>query len=326
MAANDALTPRPEHRFTFGLWTVGNPGRDPFGGPTRPPLDPVDLVRRLAGPDGPLTSESFAASPWARLIRAALCRLRGASILGGGPLVAQLDVLEREGGWGRVENPPPPKITLPLVRARAVNPLGSVSVGVGPNALGVTGGRDRGASSPFLSRGPKIIRTPPRSPAHRAGVVSVPRPGDRSSAGGDCPHAGPSVASHAYRILRRHASTTAGRSPRGDSDGDRSRAAPPSSSPWRPTTSRPRRPNVATNAPANGTGELAGLEPFRSTSSCDASRVQTTTRGEWWPTSTRSTSAHSWTTARSPRATAPGWSRHASRTGSPSTQPERSFS
>ena len=33
------LTPRPEHRFTFGLWTVGNPGRDPFGGPTRPPLD-----------------------------------------------------------------------------------------------------------------------------------------------------------------------------------------------------------------------------------------------------------------------------------------------
>jgi xylose isomerase len=42
------LTPRPEHRFTFGLWTVGNPGRDPFGGPTREPLDPVDSVRRLA--------------------------------------------------------------------------------------------------------------------------------------------------------------------------------------------------------------------------------------------------------------------------------------
>jgi len=35
-------------RFTFGLWTVGNPGRDPFGGPTREPLDPVDSVRRLA--------------------------------------------------------------------------------------------------------------------------------------------------------------------------------------------------------------------------------------------------------------------------------------
>ena len=48
MAAQDALTPRPEHRFTFGLWTVGNPGADPFGGPTRAPLDPVDSVRRLA--------------------------------------------------------------------------------------------------------------------------------------------------------------------------------------------------------------------------------------------------------------------------------------
>jgi xylose isomerase len=37
-----------EARFTFGLWTVGNPGRDPFGGPTREPLDPVDSVRKLA--------------------------------------------------------------------------------------------------------------------------------------------------------------------------------------------------------------------------------------------------------------------------------------
>jgi xylose isomerase len=44
----DVLTPRPEHRFTFGLWTVGNPGRDPFGGPTREPVDPVDSVRKLA--------------------------------------------------------------------------------------------------------------------------------------------------------------------------------------------------------------------------------------------------------------------------------------
>ena len=34
---------RPEHRFTFGLWTVGNPGRDPFGGPTREPVDPGRL-------------------------------------------------------------------------------------------------------------------------------------------------------------------------------------------------------------------------------------------------------------------------------------------
>ena len=36
------------HRFTFGLWTVGNPGRDPFGDPTRAPLDPAESVKRLA--------------------------------------------------------------------------------------------------------------------------------------------------------------------------------------------------------------------------------------------------------------------------------------
>jgi xylose isomerase len=46
--AVDPLTPRPEHRFTFGLWTVGNPGRDPFGEPTRAALDPLDTVRHLA--------------------------------------------------------------------------------------------------------------------------------------------------------------------------------------------------------------------------------------------------------------------------------------
>jgi xylose isomerase len=42
------VTPVPDPRFTFGLWTVGNPGRDPFGRETREPLDPVDSVRRLA--------------------------------------------------------------------------------------------------------------------------------------------------------------------------------------------------------------------------------------------------------------------------------------
>jgi xylose isomerase len=41
-------TPKAEHRFTFGLWTVGNIGRDPFGGPVREPLSPVDLVHLLA--------------------------------------------------------------------------------------------------------------------------------------------------------------------------------------------------------------------------------------------------------------------------------------
>src|SRR3954462_2498414 len=44
------ITPRREHRFTFGLWTVGNPGRDPFGEPTRAPVDPVDTVHRLPRP------------------------------------------------------------------------------------------------------------------------------------------------------------------------------------------------------------------------------------------------------------------------------------
>jgi xylose isomerase len=42
------MTAQHQHKFTFGLWTVGNPGRDPFGPPTREPLDPVDSVRRLA--------------------------------------------------------------------------------------------------------------------------------------------------------------------------------------------------------------------------------------------------------------------------------------
>ena len=46
--SEDSLTPRPEHRFTFGLWTVGNPGRDPFGTPSREPVDPVDSVHKLA--------------------------------------------------------------------------------------------------------------------------------------------------------------------------------------------------------------------------------------------------------------------------------------
>jgi xylose isomerase len=40
--------PKPEHKFTFGLWTVGNVGRDPFGEPVRPKLSPVELVHLLA--------------------------------------------------------------------------------------------------------------------------------------------------------------------------------------------------------------------------------------------------------------------------------------
>jgi xylose isomerase len=44
----DVLEPMPEDRFTFGLWTVGWQARDPFGEATRPPLDPVEAVERLA--------------------------------------------------------------------------------------------------------------------------------------------------------------------------------------------------------------------------------------------------------------------------------------
>jgi xylose isomerase len=40
--------PKPEHKFTFGLWTVGNAGRDPFGGPVRESKSPVELVHLLA--------------------------------------------------------------------------------------------------------------------------------------------------------------------------------------------------------------------------------------------------------------------------------------
>ena len=44
----DIYQPKPEHKFTFGLWTVGSIGRDPFGGPVREPLSPVELVHLLA--------------------------------------------------------------------------------------------------------------------------------------------------------------------------------------------------------------------------------------------------------------------------------------
>jgi len=40
-------TPKPEHKFTFGLWTVGNQGRDPFGSETRPAKTPAELVYLL---------------------------------------------------------------------------------------------------------------------------------------------------------------------------------------------------------------------------------------------------------------------------------------
>ncbi|MEM7128959.1 MAG: xylose isomerase [Chloroflexota bacterium] len=39
--------PKPEHKFTFGLWTVGNVGRDPFGDAVRDPINPLDSVAML---------------------------------------------------------------------------------------------------------------------------------------------------------------------------------------------------------------------------------------------------------------------------------------
>ncbi len=48
-ASGDMYTPRPEHHFTFGLWTVGNQGRDPFGEASRPALGPAHIVEKLAG-------------------------------------------------------------------------------------------------------------------------------------------------------------------------------------------------------------------------------------------------------------------------------------
>jgi xylose isomerase len=41
-------TPTPEDHFTFGLWTVGWKGQDPFGDATRAPVDPVESVHQLA--------------------------------------------------------------------------------------------------------------------------------------------------------------------------------------------------------------------------------------------------------------------------------------
>src|SRR5450756_1213093 len=43
-----AATPTREDKFSFGLWTIGYNGTDPFGGPTRPPLDVVEAVTKLA--------------------------------------------------------------------------------------------------------------------------------------------------------------------------------------------------------------------------------------------------------------------------------------
>ena len=43
-----SLTPTRDDKFSFGLWTIGYNGADPFGGPTRPQLDVVEAVDKLA--------------------------------------------------------------------------------------------------------------------------------------------------------------------------------------------------------------------------------------------------------------------------------------
>jgi xylose isomerase len=42
------FTPAPADHFTFGLWTVGNVGRDPFGEPTRAAMNAPYIVQKLA--------------------------------------------------------------------------------------------------------------------------------------------------------------------------------------------------------------------------------------------------------------------------------------
>lgn len=45
---SEKYTPKPEHKFTFGLWTVGNPGGDAFGAPVREKLSAAEIVYLLA--------------------------------------------------------------------------------------------------------------------------------------------------------------------------------------------------------------------------------------------------------------------------------------
>src|SRR6202789_346944 len=48
MTNTNDYQPRPEDKFSFGLWTVGNPGRDAFGDTVRPRISPSELVSMLA--------------------------------------------------------------------------------------------------------------------------------------------------------------------------------------------------------------------------------------------------------------------------------------
>ena len=48
MKRQDPYQPQPQHKFSFGLWTLGNRGRDPFGDAVRPPISPGQIVEMLA--------------------------------------------------------------------------------------------------------------------------------------------------------------------------------------------------------------------------------------------------------------------------------------
>lgn len=48
MSTNGTYEPKPEDKFSFGLWTVGNIGRDPFGDAVRQSMPPVERVKLLA--------------------------------------------------------------------------------------------------------------------------------------------------------------------------------------------------------------------------------------------------------------------------------------
>src|SRR5271157_5611971 len=48
MGNNGSYQPKPEHKFSFGLWTLANAGRDPFGDVVRKALSPVEIVGTLS--------------------------------------------------------------------------------------------------------------------------------------------------------------------------------------------------------------------------------------------------------------------------------------
>jgi len=47
-SSNNDYQPRAEHKFSFGLWTIGNRGRDAFGDAVRPHISPIEIVSMLA--------------------------------------------------------------------------------------------------------------------------------------------------------------------------------------------------------------------------------------------------------------------------------------